>query len=67
MDSWVYKGTAKFVVHREFLDGELARRVQSGTGVVEDRDGNLFKLDYHERAGTNSDQLRIKFTPIGDK
>jgi hypothetical protein len=67
MDSWVYKGTAKFVVHREFLDGELVRRVQSGNGVVEDRDGNLFKLNYHERVGTNSDQLQLEFTPIGDK
>jgi hypothetical protein len=65
MASWKYKGTAKFVVQREFLDGELVRRVQSGNGFVEDREGNLFKLDYHERVGTNSDQLRIDFTPIG--
>ncbi len=66
MASWKYRGPAKFVVHREYLDGAFQSDIASANGIVEDRDGNRFRLNYGERFGTSSDWFRINLTPIGN-
>ena len=66
MATWKYRGPAKFVVHREYLDGASQSFIASADGLVEDRDGNWFRLNYKERYGTASDMIRIKLTPIGN-
>jgi hypothetical protein len=68
VNDWLYKGTAKFVVHREWLDDLWYWNVASASGVVEDRDGNQYRLNYKERCcnGNSSDFIRIKVTPIGN-
>ncbi len=69
MASWNYRGTAKFVVHQEFLDGAFQRRIASANGLVEDRDGNLYRLRYQERVDGpdvyDKDVFDLQFTPIG--
>jgi hypothetical protein len=65
MATWKYRGPAKFVVHREYLGGAFQSDIASATGLVEDRDGNQFRLNYKERYGTSSDMIRIQLTPIG--
>lgn len=66
VNDWLYRGTAKFVVHREYLDDVWQRNVASANGVVEDRDGNLYRLQYQERMG-GPDWFRLKLTPIGKR
>jgi hypothetical protein len=66
MATWKYRGPSKFVVHREYLDGASQSFIASADGLVEDRDGNWFRLNYKERYGTASDMIRIKLTSIGN-
>lgn len=65
VNDWLYMGTAKFVVHREYLDGVWQRNVAKANGVVEDRDGNRYRLQYQERMG-GPDWFRLELTPIED-
>lgn len=70
MAAWKYRGTAKFVVHREYLDGVWQRDVNSGNGVVEDREGNQYRLHYQERNDGPDvlypDYIRIELIPTGN-
>ena len=64
VSDWLYMGTAKFIVLREYLDGVWQRSVASAHGIVEDRDGNRYRLQYQERMG-GPDWIRITVRPIG--
>ncbi|MCL7974240.1 MAG: hypothetical protein M8835_06760 [marine benthic group bacterium] len=71
MASWNYRGTAKFVVHQEYLDGDFERRMASANGFVEDPEGNLYRFHYKERVDGpdvyDKDVFELEFTPIGKK
>ena len=70
MDSWLYRGTAKFVVHQEYLDGAFQQRAASANGFVEDQEGNLYRFQYKERVDGpdvyDKDVFQLEFTPIGN-
>lgn len=70
MASWTFRGTAKFVVHQEFLDGAFQRRIASANGFVKDPDGNQYRLHYQERVDGpdvyDKDVFRVELTPIGN-
>lgn len=72
MASWVYRGPAKFVARQEFLDSyaSFQRRIASANGLVEDREGNLYRLHYQERVDGpdvyDKDVFRIELTPMGN-
>jgi len=70
MASWVYRGTGKFLSHREFLDGVPHRLDQGGNGIVQDREGNYYRLHYKERIEgadwTYPDMIRLEVTPTGN-
>ena len=63
---WKYMGTAKFVVHRTYLDGNFVSFSGSANGFVEDQSGNTYRFHWQERADADgNERISIEVTPIG--